>query len=235
MISSASPPDKTALLLSGGLDSAILLGHLLDHGQSVRPIYVRSGCGWERAERSAVRRFVAALGSAAVEPLVELKMPVVDLYGDHWSTTNLQVPDGTTPDEAVHLFGRNTLLLVKALLWCQLHEIRHLALATLASNPFADASPEFFEQFAKALQTASAQPIEVLRPFERLSKTDVLEIGKHLPLQLTFSCLAPRNGYHCGQCNKCAERNAALQSLPGGDPTVYAQAAGAAIASIPPA
>ena len=36
------------------------------------------------------------------------------------------------PDEAVFLPGRNALLTIKAALWCQMHGINELAVATLA-------------------------------------------------------------------------------------------------------
>ena len=55
------------------------------------------------------------------------------------------MPD--TPDDAVYLPGRNPLLLVKAVVWCHLHGIDQLALAPLGSNPFADATDEFFAEF----------------------------------------------------------------------------------------
>jgi 7-cyano-7-deazaguanine synthase len=44
-----------------------------------------------------------------------------------------------------------------------------------------------------------------------------------MPLELTFSCIAPAGSLHCGQCNKCAERQRAfrLSSMP--DPTRYAE------------
>ncbi len=45
----------------------------------------------------------------------------------------------------------------------------------------------------------------LIRPFDRLHKNDVVLRGKHLPLHLTFSCIAPVDGLHCGECNKCAE------------------------------
>ena len=33
-----------------------------------------------------------------------------------------------------------------------------------------------------------------------------MALGRGLPLELTFSCIAPVAGQHCGRCNKCAER-----------------------------
>ncbi len=222
MKSSLQAPKTTGLLISGGLDSSILLAQLLKQGYQVQPLYVSTGCVWQEAERRALRQFVDALGNKNVRPIVELQMPVDDLYGEHWSLTGQGVPDENTPDDAVFLWGRNPLLLLKAMLWCSRQEIPRLALATLDSNPFADATPRFFQQFEQALATATESRVEILRPFAVRSKQQVLALGAGLPLHLTFSCLAPQEGQHCGVCNKCAERAHVLRSSPSGDPTSYA-------------
>lgn len=221
---SARSRETIGLMFSGGVDSAILLAHLLERGHRVQPIYVAMGCAWDVAERHAVDRFVNGLAEEAILPVVDLAMPVGDLYGDHWSITSQGVPDESTPDEAVFLWGRNPLLLVKPVLWCQQNDIAELALGTLASNPFADASEEFLEQFAAALSTATETRVSIRQPLAGRTKSQILALGAQLPLGLTFSCLAPDAGRHCGRCNKCAERALALASLPDGDPTLYADA-----------
>jgi 7-cyano-7-deazaguanine synthase len=38
---------------------------------------------------------------------------------------------------------------------------------------------------------------------------------------LTFSCMRPVDGKHCGTCNKCAERRRAFASAGLSDPTEY--------------
>jgi 7-cyano-7-deazaguanine synthase len=209
----------TGLLLSGGVDSAVLLDQLLHRGWRVVPFYVRTGCVWQGCELAALRRFLEAIARPALMDLVLLDMPLKDLYGDHWSITGASVPDDASPDEAVFLPGRNPLLLVKPALWCQLNGIEHLAIGTLGNNPFDDAKPEFFARFAELMSHATGEPLHIARPFERLSKQQVMEIGRHLPLELTFSCLAPMGGHHCGRCNKCAERRNAFGNR---DPTQYA-------------
>jgi len=226
MKSSGGTSETTAILLSGGLDSAILLGHLLDQGVRVQPIYIATDCIWQAAEQQAIEQFLAVLGSDATLPLVELAVPLADLYGEHWSMTGSNVPDESTSDEAVLLWGRNPLLLVKAMLWCSIHGISRLALATLQGNPFSDASPRFFRQFAMSLATATCTDVNILRPFAEMSKAEILGLRSDLPLHLTVSCLAPRAGKHCGVCNKCAERAEALRLMPGGDPTIYANELG---------
>jgi 7-cyano-7-deazaguanine synthase len=221
-------PLPVGLLLSGGLDSAILLGRLLEQGRSVQPFFVRSGLMWEGEELAAAGRFADAMRCGLshsrdrVRELVVLDLPLSDLYGKHWSLTGQGTPEADTPDEAVYLPGRNPLLIVKAAVWCQLHGIEELALAVLGSNPFGDATGDFFASFEHALELAGKRPIRVVRPFARKSKREVMQLGRGLPLELTFSCIAPVEGLHCGRCNKCAERRAAFGLIGAADPTAYA-------------
>lgn len=208
-----------AVLVSGGLDSAVLVGTSLSSYPAVYPLYVRTGLAWEAAERECLTRFLDALAGPSLKPLVTLELPVKDLYDDaHWSLTGRDVPGAETPDEAVYLPGRNVLLLSKALIWCRLHDVPTLALATLAGNPFPDATPEFFQAFASAVNRAVGGQIQVVAPFASLSKSDVIRRGRELPLQFTLSCLRPVGGRHCGRCNKCAERRAAFQAAGIDDP-----------------
>lgn len=215
-------PSTMGLLASGGLDSAILQNQLLAHGWRVQPFYVRTGCIWEAAEIGAVRELLEAIRQPNLQSLVELEMPVDDLYAGHWSVTGRAVPDNHSPDEAVFLPGRNPLLLIKPALWCAMHGVSKLALATLAANPFDDAKPEFFDRFEAMIQWAIGCDVRIVRPFEMLSKRCVMQLGHDVPLELTFSCIAPVGGLHCGRCNKCAERAAAFRHLSSGDPTRYA-------------
>jgi 7-cyano-7-deazaguanine synthase len=222
-MSTNSPHPSIGTLLSGGLDSAILLGLLIERGYRVQPLYVRSGLVWEPEELHAVRRFLEAISGPRLAPMVTLELPVADLYGDHWSMSGCQVPDEWSADAAVYLHGRNALLIIKAALWCQLHGIGELALGVLSTNPFRDASPEFFRDLESALNFAAGKGLRIRRPLADMTKRQVMELGKGLPLELTFSCISPVEGLHCGHCNKCAERSVAFGLIGIEDPTDYAQ------------
>jgi 7-cyano-7-deazaguanine synthase len=169
-------------------------------------------------------QFLAAVRAPALRPLVILEAPVTDVYGDHWSVRGRDVPDADTPDEAVYLPGRNVFLLGKAILWCHLHGVPAVALGTLAANPFPDATPEFIAGFGRLVNDAVGGSVWVLLPYAGLSKTDVLDRGKDLPLELTLSCLRPVNGRHCGRCNKCEERRRAFADAGLTDRTPYVSA-----------
>lgn len=215
------PEDRVAVLASGGLDSAVLVATLLAEGHDVTPLYVRFGLAWEDVEVEHLRRFLSTL-SPAPRSLVVLEQPVTDVYGTHWSVTGDDVPDERSPDEAVYLPGRNLLLLSKPSVWCAGQGVATMALGTLAANPFPDADAAFFAAFAALASRALGVSLHVVTPFAGSTKSDVLELGRSLALEHTFSCIAPEGDRHCGRCNKCAERRHAFTELGVADATHYA-------------
>jgi 7-cyano-7-deazaguanine synthase len=212
----------TGVLASGGLDSSILIGQLLREGRRVHPLYIRCGLCWEQSELRSLRQYMRALSSARLGELVVLEIPVADLYGRHWSLTGKEVPAGHTPDKAVFLPGRNALLMTKAVVWCQLHGVPRLAVASLATSPFADATQRFSDCVQAMVNCYENSAIRITRPFAGLDKCQAMRQGREFPLELTFSCLCPVDGRHCGRCNKCEERRQAFLDADLPDPTEYA-------------
>jgi 7-cyano-7-deazaguanine synthase len=220
-------PREVALLLSGGIDSAVLCVELLGQFRRVFPLYVRFGLRWEDVELAHARRFLASVDRPGLEGLTVLDESVADVYGDHWSVAGPDVPGSSSADEAVYLPGRNLLLVAKASVWCRLRHIERLALGSLGSNPFPDATPEFFRAMERATNRAMDGNLRIMRPLESDTKRDVLRRGAELPLEHTFSCLRPVDGAHCGRCNKCAERRRGFRDAGLPDPTAYAAPASA--------
>jgi len=214
----------TAVLFSGGLDSAVLLARAAKDGP-VQPLYVSVGLAWEQQERLVVSRFLASLSrSSYILPLASLRFDMTDVYPPtHWAIRG-EAPAFDTPDEDVYLEGRNIVLLSKAAAFMSRAKIRRVWIGPLAGNPFPDATATFFETFARALSIGLATPIEVEAPFASLYKADVIRLGQELkvPLELTLSCMQPENGLHCGRCSKCRERRDAFVESGVDDPTTYA-------------
>lgn len=212
----------SAVLVSGGLDSAILLAEMVEKQiPKVYPIFIRCGLHWENTELVYLKKFTNAIKSKNLENLVILDVPVGDLYKNHWSLTAKNVPDLNTPDEAVFLPGRNVLLTAKALLWCNLNKVGSLSLGVLESNPFPDATDDFFRNITDTVNQSVLGNVKLIRPYAGMHKTDVLKSGMNYPLEYTFSCIRPINDLHCGKCNKCAERIKGFQQASIKDPTVY--------------
>jgi 7-cyano-7-deazaguanine synthase len=213
----------TAVLLSGGLDSVVLAAH--EAGTAVvHPLYVRAGLAWEAGELAVLGRLLAGPPFAGrLAPLVELVLPVTDVYAPaHWALRGTP-PAFDTPDEDVYLAGRNVMLLSKAAIYCAQHGVGRIAIGPLAGNPFPDATPAFFDAMRRALSLGLAHELAIEAPFAALHKADVIQLGARLqvPLDLTLSCMNPDEGRHCGACSKCRERRDGFRAAGVEDRTVY--------------
>jgi 7-cyano-7-deazaguanine synthase len=220
----AAASGSSLVLLSGGLDSAVLAA---DEAQSrtVHPVYVASGLSWEMGEIEMIGELLRRPPLAGrTEPLVRLEFGMRDLYSpSHWALTG-HPPAYDTPDEDVYLHGRNVALLSKAAVYAAIHKIGRIALAPLAGNPFPDATPEFLQSFGHALSLGLDADIQIVAPFSSLHKEDVVRRGAGLgvPFELTLSCMNPVGTTHCGLCSKCRERRDAFAAAGVTDPTTYA-------------
>jgi 7-cyano-7-deazaguanine synthase len=228
---------RTGVLLSGGLDSAVLLVDESTRGD-VQPIYISAGLAWEPGERAVTEQFLSSgvIRARITRPLVPLSIDMSDVYAaTHWAMQG-KPPGYDTPDEDVYLPGRNIVLIGKAAVYCAAAGIGRLVLGTLAGNPFPDATPEFREALARALSLGLAYPLAVETPYARLSKADVIRRGVSLgvPLELTLSCMnvpgvasdrPSRSIVHCGACSKCRERHDAFLEAGIEDPTEYVERA----------
>jgi 7-cyano-7-deazaguanine synthase len=218
---------STAVLLSGGLDSAVLVAEEAVRSE-VHPIYVSVGLAWEDAERAVVARLLASpVFAGRVRPLVSLAVDMLDVYPPaHWAVQG-RPPAYHTPDEDVYLPGRNIVLLGKAGVYCAAAKLDRLVLGTLGHNPFPDATPEFRAAMARALTLGLAHELQIDAPYAAASKADVIRRGLALgvPLELTLSCMSPVGTRHCGACSKCRERHDAFVENGLADPTDYVNTA----------
>ena len=216
----------TAVLLSGGLDSAVLLAEESAHGD-VQPIYVSVGLAWEAAERDAVARLLEEAALSSARALVSLSVDMHDVYdATHWAVAG-RPPAYHTPDEDVYLAGRNIVLLGKAGVFCASAGIERIVIGTLDHNPFPDATPAFRAAMASALSLGLAHRLDIDAPYACLGKADVIRRGvaAHVPLDVTLSCMSPARRrsriLHCGGCSKCRERHDAFLEAGVSDPTDY--------------
>ncbi|HEY9870643.1 MAG TPA: 7-cyano-7-deazaguanine synthase [Candidatus Obscuribacterales bacterium] len=224
------PRQAVSVLTSGGLYSAVLLAQALDHFQAVYPIYGRFGLPWQDAEEQHLRRYLAAIRGPRLARLKVLDLPVDDIYRQDGSIAAVLGPESHGHHETLHVTGRDVLLISKAAVWSAVNGIEVFASGPITSGDIPDHSDSFFDQLESFIRVGLGQPVSVIRPFAGLIKSDVLELGRDLPLDLTFSCIRPvalgeSGAAHCGRCHKCIERRQAFLESGLPDRTRYAFAA----------
>ncbi|MEE8046979.1 MAG: 7-cyano-7-deazaguanine synthase, partial [Dehalococcoidia bacterium] len=117
--------------------------------------------------------------------------------------------------------GRNILLIALAAVWCSTHDVSRIAIGSLGGNPFPDATPEFFSSFGTSLSSGLGHEINIEAPFRDRKKSDLIRSYSDLPIELSLTCAQPTGANHCGNCNKCTERQQAFVEAGIEDRTKY--------------
>lgn len=216
--------DRSAVLLSGGLDSVVMMALEQAAGRQVWPVHLRTGLAWEAAEAVAIAQVLSdAPFSGRLRPVTTLQVDMRDVYpATHWAVRGEARPY-LDPDETVYLEGRNITLIAKTAVFCAAHDIGRVVLGPLAGNPFPDASPAFFDAMARAMSIGLAHQLEIVAPLSHLHKDAVILMGRDLGVRFehTLSCNGPIGNRHCGRCSKCRERRDAFRDAGVEDPTDY--------------
>lgn len=213
---------KTVVLLSGGLDSSVLLAHLLADGHECRAMSVLYG---QRHRREVQAAAAVAAHYGVPHELVELPP---SLMAGTTLTGGGAVPHGHYAHESMKATvvpNRNMVLLALAGAVAVRERCDAVGYAAHAGDHFIypDCRPEFAGAMADALHLCDERPVQLLRPFVRWSKADIAFRGAALsvPMGLTWSCYEG-GGRHCGLCGTCVERREAFALAGVTDPTEYA-------------
>lgn len=227
---------KCIVLLSGGMDSATLLGLAcqqfdtmaltLNYGQRHR-VEIESA-------RAVAAHFKVPHKVMDISNINDL------LQGSSLTTPEIAVPQGHYEDEtmkATVVPGRNTILLSLALGYCISQGGRIVAYAAHAGDHviYPDCRPEFVLAMAGVFNKAHYWPVALWVPFQSMDKGDILAAGMPIgvPYGSTWTCYDPQphpdegKRFHdqswaaCGRCGACQERLAAWAKIGQEDPVDY--------------
>ena len=208
LLSSATPTDKTLLLCSGGVESAVLVAQLLEAKQQPVALFANYSQRGADEERKAADAICA---SAGIDPPQLLDLSV---EGAKFQAVNrLHVP----------MPHRNLVLLSLALSWASTLDCSRLAIGLNRDDFGKDAdfkatgavryttgTRSFVDRFA-SLAEIVAPEVELMLPQAEMTKAEVVRMGSRLgvPLERTYSCMRGR-ARHCGSCLQCRSRRAAF-------------------------
>lgn len=229
---------KAVVLVSGGMDSAVVAAIAREQGFAVHALSVRYGQR-HTSELDAARRVARALGA------VGHKIVDVDLrsIGGSALTDDIAVPtdaDGHAVGEAAdkdaipvtYVPARNTIMLSVALGWAEVLGANDIFCGVNAVDysGYPDCRPEFVAAFERLANLATRAGVEgagfrVHAPLQFLSKADIVREGLRLGVAFadTVSCYqADGHGHACGHCDACRLRAQGFAAAGVADPTRYA-------------
>lgn len=216
---------RTVVVYSGGLDSTVLLAHLLAEGREVHALSVNYGQRHARELESA-RAVCAHYG---VDHRVADLRALAGIFGSNSLTnTAVDVAEGHYTEETMKTTvvpNRNMILLAVAAARAIALKADTLAYAAHGGDHaiYPDCRPEFADAMDRAIALADWHKVRLERPMVLWSKAEIVRRGAALgvPFALTWSCYKGGEK-HCGRCGTCIERREAFHLAGVPDSTDYA-------------
>lgn len=222
------------VLVSGGMDSAVVLAIAREQGFAPHALSVRYGQR-HTSELDAAVRVAAALGAAAHKTVnVDLR----SLGGSALTSEDIQVPVDTDGHvigadiPVTYVPARNTIMLSVALGWAEVLGATDLFCGVNAVDysGYPDCRPEFIAGFEALANLATKAGVEgagfrIHAPLMRMTKGDIVREGLRLGVDFaqTVSCYqADADGRACGHCDACRLRAEGFEAAGVADPTRYA-------------
>ena len=219
---------NAVVLLSGGMDSAVVVAIARAQGFAVHALSVRYGQR-HTSELDAAARVAQSLCAVAHKTVhVDLRS-----IGGSALTDDIDVPEAGGPGIPVtYVPARNTIMLSVALGWAEVLGASDIFCGVNAVDysGYPDCRTEFIEAFEKLANLATKAGVEgaglrIHAPLLRLSKADIVREGMRLGVDFarTVSCYqADDQGRACGHCDACRLRAAGFADAGVPDPTHYA-------------
>ena len=214
--------ESVLAIASGGMDSVVMLYDLAQQGLEVSAIGFEYGQSHAR-ELNYLRDHCDALG---------LPLHVVDLrgvssvFGESSITRPGSYVERSKADTVVP--NRNMVFLSLAVSYAIAQGVDAVAYGCHRNDSAVDAGihhdqrPEFVEAMRSVVALCDHRAPCLVTPYVGLHKWEVARRGAALGLDLstTYSCHAGRH-LHCGVCNTCRDRRAAMAKAGVMDNTVY--------------
>ena len=221
------------VLVSGGMDSAVVLAIAREAGFDAHALSVRYGQR-HTSELDAAARVANELGAVAHKTVhVDLR----SIGGSALTEDGIAVPTDDDGHEigvgipSTYVPARNTIMLSVALGWSEVLGGTDLFCGVNAVDysGYPDCRPEFIDGFEQLANLATKAGVEGSRfrvhaPLMRMSKADIVREGLRLGVDFsqTVSCYqADADGRACRHCDACRLRAQGFDEAGVPDPTRY--------------
>jgi 7-cyano-7-deazaguanine synthase len=220
---------NAVVLVSGGMDSAVVLALAREQGFAVHALSVSYGQR-HTSELQAADRISRALGAVAHKTVnVDLRA----IGGSALTDATIDVPEaGGQGIPVTYVPARNTIMLSVALGWAEVLGAGEIFCGVNAVDysGYPDCRPEFIAAFETLANLATKAGVEgaglrIWAPLLHMGKADIVREGLRLGVDFgqTVSCYrADADGLACRHCDACRLRAAGFFDAGVPDPTRYA-------------
>lgn len=233
---------KAVILLSGGLDSATVLGIAKRDGFECHTMSFNYGQRHE-VELESAKNVADSLGSS--EHIV-VNIDLAKWGGSALTSHSIDVPKNSANIHSdnkragsnipiTYVPARNTIFLSFAVGWAETLGARDIFIGvnSVDYSGYPDCRPDFIASFAECarLGTRAADEgwkFEIHAPLQFLDKSEIIKLGDSIGVDysLTHSCYDPKpDGAACGECDSCVLRANGFKNAGIPDPTRYGEKA----------
>jgi 7-cyano-7-deazaguanine synthase len=217
---------KAIVILSGGMDSSVLLAHTIATNKGGEVVAVTVDYG-QRHNREIVCSRHQALSHGVKHEVVDMSGLFRQLGASCLTDLKQCVPHGHYTEETMKqtvVPNRNMILLSVAIAFAVKHKAGFVAYGAHAGDHtiYPDCRPEFADKMSELAGIANWHRVELLRPFMTWTKSEIVKRGSCLGVQFgkTWSCYEG-NEIACGKCGTCVERLEAFEQAGFFDPLPY--------------
>lgn len=200
------------VLMSGGLDSTVCVGLMVQEGYEVAGLHLNYG---QRTQERELQAFKDVCDFYGIQRrLVIDTKHLQEIGGSSLTDTAIDVTEADLNSTAIpnsYVPFRNANILAMATSWAEVLQADALTVGAVQedSSGYPDCREEFFDAFQRTIDTGTAmkKPLRILTPLLHLSKAQIVRTGQELaaPLHLSWSCYA-NSEVACGRCDSCALR-----------------------------
>ena len=218
--------NKALVLLSGGLDSSVVLSVCQDKGYDIYAI------SFDYGQRHKVELEYAKF-QATFFNCISHQVFKMEFYGGSALTDDIKVPKNRDSHSmskdipVTYVPSRNIVFLSFASGYAECHDIDNIFIGVNAIDysGYPDCRKNFIDNFEKLINKSTKKGLEgskfkINTPLINLSKKDIIKLGHKngVDFSKTSSCYSPKLKKNCGVCDSCLLRKQGFEEAGLRDP-----------------
>ena len=220
--------NKALVLLSGGLDSSVVLSVCQDKGYDIYAI------SFDYGQRHKVELEYAKF-QATFFNCISHEVFKMEFYGGSALTDDIKVPKNRDSHSmskdipVTYVPSRNIVFLSFASGYAECHNIDNIFIGVNAIDysGYPYCRKNFIDNFEKLINKSTKKGLEgskfkINTPLINLSKKDIIKLGHKngVDFSMTSSCYSPKLKKNCGVCDSCLLRKQGFEEAGLRDPAI---------------